>query len=46
VTIRQPTQKRGFNTGEAAAYLGFSVSWLRKKRCVVSMIRAIPDRGF
>jgi hypothetical protein len=24
--------KRGFNTREAAAYVGFSASWLRKKR--------------
>jgi hypothetical protein len=33
-------QKRGFATSEAAAYIGRSASWLRKKR-----LRGIDDPG-
>lgn len=32
MTISQHTPKRGYTTGEAAHYIGRSVSWLRKKR--------------
>ncbi len=40
MTIRQETPKRGYSTGEAAIYIGRSVSWLRKKR-----LRGIDDPG-
>jgi len=40
VTIRQTTPKRGYATGEAAIYIGRSVSWLRKKR-----LRGAADPG-
>ena len=40
MTIRQGTPKRGYSTGEAAIYIGRSVSWLRKRR-----LRGIDDPG-
>ena len=40
MTIRQTTPKRGYSTGEAAVYIGRSVSWLRKKR-----LRGVDDPG-
>ncbi len=40
MTIRQATPKRGYSTGEAAVYIGRSVSWLRKKR-----LRGAGDPG-
>lgn len=40
MTIRQTTPKRGYSTGEAAVYIGRSVSWLRKKR-----LRSVDDPG-
>jgi hypothetical protein len=40
VTTRSTTPKRGYTTGEAAIYIGRSVSWLRKKR-----LRGVDDPG-
>lgn len=40
MTIQQTTAKRGYSTGEAAVYIGRSVSWLRKKR-----LRGSEDPG-
>ncbi len=40
MTIRTSTPKRGYSTGEAAIYIGRSVSWLRKKR-----LRGADDLG-
>ena len=40
VPNRQMTTKRGYTTGEAAVYIGRSVSWLRKKR-----LRGADDPG-
>ena len=40
MTIQKATPKRGYSTGEAAIYIGRSVSWLRKKR-----LRGADDPG-
>ena len=40
MTIRETPSKRGYSTGEAAVYIGRSVSWLRKKR-----LRGVDDPG-
>lgn len=40
MTIRRDTPKRGYSTGEAAVYIGRSVSWLRKKR-----LKGVDDLG-
>ena len=40
MTTRVMTSKRGFSTGEAANYIGRSMSWLRKRR-----LRGSDDPG-